>query len=601
MGRRAPTGIRGSSRCASTPPYRGRRRSPRGARPGRRHRLLPRRRRRGPRGRGRAGARGIIEPGHFRFQCHGEDVLHLEISLGYQHRGVERALAGGPTPRTDPLHGDRSPATPTIGARDSPTARPSRRSPDAASPPRAAGAARRSRSSWSGSPTTPATSARWPATSASCPTAVLLRPAPRRLPEPDRAALRQPLRPRPGPARRRRASTWTPSARRELLRAARRRRCATCRGAVELLLGHAVGAWPASRAPARSRASRRGELGLVGVAARACGRRARRPPRLPVRRSTASRRSPCRPGDTGDVFARAYVRWLEIQRSLAFVREQLDGPARRRRSACRCRRRSRPTQLVVSLVEGWRGEICHVALTDARRPLRALQGGRPVVPQLVRPGPGAARPADLRFSAVQQELQPVVLRPRPVSGVDADRSLTRSRLAAGPPHDRRIPAQAAGAARPLPRACPRIDAAAMRRPDCRALRATPARRAPSRRRTPARARPRPLPLLHRLRRGLPGGRDPLHRATTAWPTRDARRTWCSAGERAARSPRRSTRETRRLFGRSLQAAPGERRRLQRLRGRRQRARAPSSSTSAASASSSSPRRATPTACWSPAR
>ncbi|MFN3486335.1 MAG: NADH-quinone oxidoreductase subunit C, partial [Planctomycetota bacterium] len=43
---------------------------------------------------------GIIEPGHFRFQCHGEEVFHLEISLGYQHRGVERALVGRPTRRT---------------------------------------------------------------------------------------------------------------------------------------------------------------------------------------------------------------------------------------------------------------------------------------------------------------------------------------------------------------------------------------------------------------------------------------------------------------------------------------------------------------------
>jgi Ni,Fe-hydrogenase III large subunit len=41
---------------------------------------------------------GIIEPGHFRFQCHGETVLHLEISLGYQHRGIEAALRGGPFP-----------------------------------------------------------------------------------------------------------------------------------------------------------------------------------------------------------------------------------------------------------------------------------------------------------------------------------------------------------------------------------------------------------------------------------------------------------------------------------------------------------------------
>jgi len=33
---------------------------------------------------------GVIEPGHFRFICHGEQVLHLEIHLGYPHRGVER-------------------------------------------------------------------------------------------------------------------------------------------------------------------------------------------------------------------------------------------------------------------------------------------------------------------------------------------------------------------------------------------------------------------------------------------------------------------------------------------------------------------------------
>ena len=31
---------------------------------------------------------GVIEPGHFRFICDGENVHHLEIQLGYQHRGV---------------------------------------------------------------------------------------------------------------------------------------------------------------------------------------------------------------------------------------------------------------------------------------------------------------------------------------------------------------------------------------------------------------------------------------------------------------------------------------------------------------------------------
>ena len=33
---------------------------------------------------------GIIEPGHFRFICNGEQILHLEIQLGYQHRGLEQ-------------------------------------------------------------------------------------------------------------------------------------------------------------------------------------------------------------------------------------------------------------------------------------------------------------------------------------------------------------------------------------------------------------------------------------------------------------------------------------------------------------------------------
>lgn len=42
---------------------------------------------------------GIIEPGHFRFQCAGEEVLHLEIQLGYQHRGIEKMLPGLPLKR----------------------------------------------------------------------------------------------------------------------------------------------------------------------------------------------------------------------------------------------------------------------------------------------------------------------------------------------------------------------------------------------------------------------------------------------------------------------------------------------------------------------
>jgi Ni,Fe-hydrogenase III large subunit len=39
---------------------------------------------------------GIIEPGHFRFSCAGETVQNLEVRLGYQHKGIESLLPGTP-------------------------------------------------------------------------------------------------------------------------------------------------------------------------------------------------------------------------------------------------------------------------------------------------------------------------------------------------------------------------------------------------------------------------------------------------------------------------------------------------------------------------
>jgi Ni,Fe-hydrogenase III large subunit len=103
-------------------------------------------------------------------------------------------------------------------------------------------------------------------------------------------------------------------------------------------------------------------LGMVGPAARACGLES------DVRQDHPSgiyrfAQIPVSTWTTGDVFARAYVRWLEMQRSIAFVRDQLrafpDGPVREPPGALK------PDHVVVTLVEGWRGEICHVALTDA--------------------------------------------------------------------------------------------------------------------------------------------------------------------------------------------------------------------------------------------
>ncbi len=67
---------------------------------------------------------------------------------------------------------------------------------------------------------------------------------------------------------------------------------------------------------------------------------------------------------TGDVYARALVRWLEIQRSLDFVAEQvLALPKGELRSPCAG---LVPGELVVALEEGWRGEVAHVLLTDDR-------------------------------------------------------------------------------------------------------------------------------------------------------------------------------------------------------------------------------------------
>ena len=54
----------------------------------------------------------VIEPGHFRFMCLGEKVHHLEIQLGYQHRGVEALLLRQPplalTPHVELICGDSS-------------------------------------------------------------------------------------------------------------------------------------------------------------------------------------------------------------------------------------------------------------------------------------------------------------------------------------------------------------------------------------------------------------------------------------------------------------------------------------------------------------
>jgi Ni,Fe-hydrogenase III large subunit len=64
----------------------------------------------------------------------------------------------------------------------------------------------------------------------------------------------------------------------------------------------------------------------------------------------------------GDVNSRALVRWLECRQSLEFLAERLDAlPGTAVLAPAKPLAKS---ALAVSLVEGWRGEICHVAITD---------------------------------------------------------------------------------------------------------------------------------------------------------------------------------------------------------------------------------------------
>jgi len=108
-------------------------------------------------------------------------------------------------------------------------------------------------------------------------------------------------------------------------------------------------------------------LGLVGPAARASG------VGLDVRSDLPwglyqSRPLPAVSFPTGDVAARAYVRWFEIQKSVEFVRDAIralpTGPVQQEVSP------PAREHLAVALVEGWRGEICHVAVTNDQGRLR---------------------------------------------------------------------------------------------------------------------------------------------------------------------------------------------------------------------------------------
>ncbi len=299
---------------------------------------------------------GVIEPGHFRFQCHGEVVFHLEMALGYQHRGVEQALFGGPNHRTihyaETLAGDTTIGHATAYCQVLEALARKQKSPRAQAIRGIALELERlanhvgdlgALSGDVGFLPTASYCGRLRGEFLNMTAALCGSRFGRGLIRPGGVCFD--------------LATCTVN---DLL--AKLEICSRqTRQSVELLwnsssvMARFEGIGPVARGAAV-------ELGMVGPAARACGLT------RDVRQDHPSGlfrfiHIPVSSWDGGDVFARAYVRWLEIQRSLDFVRTQLRAlPPGTISSPVG---NLAPDHLAVALVEGWRGEICHLALTDA--------------------------------------------------------------------------------------------------------------------------------------------------------------------------------------------------------------------------------------------
>ena len=305
---------------------------------------------------------GIIEPGHFRFQSNGEEVLHLEIALGYQHRGIEEALVGGPHRATlsqmETVAGDTTIAHATAYATVC-EALAGTEAPLRAQWLQALALELERLANHTGDLGALANDVAFLPTSAAC------------------GKIR-------GDFLNLTALLCGNRFGRGLVRAGGCRHELDAPRAEQLLnrlktalaeVDEAAGwLWDANSVRARFESTgavsteQAADLGLVGPAARASGlvRDVRfdhpagwhRFAQIPVA---------VWPG--GDVFARARVRWLECQRSGKFLAEQLAAPPEGEVWSSAFTRSGppeggTPNTLAVALVEGWRGEVCHVALTD---------------------------------------------------------------------------------------------------------------------------------------------------------------------------------------------------------------------------------------------
>jgi len=303
---------------------------------------------------------GVIEPGHFRFQCHGETILHLEIALGYQHRGLERAMRGGPHPlslkHAETAAGDSSIAHAWAHCRLL-EALAGIEVPPRSEWVRGVALELERAANHAGDLGAMAGDVGFQPTAAACGflrgdwlnlTAEVcgsrlgrdwLRPGGLGMDLDPGLALR--LAPRL-------ARTWADT------------------GEALHLLWDAASAMNRFEAAGTLDAIRAREIGLVGVPARACGidRDVRRDHPFgpyashPIAPATAQ---------SGNVFSRAWVRWLELGESHRFLMEALESlaglPADPRPAP-------RPPlaagRLCVSLTEGWRGEVAHLARTDGQ-------------------------------------------------------------------------------------------------------------------------------------------------------------------------------------------------------------------------------------------